>query len=219
MEQHLEHSIQQREKRLRNLQEMDQSTMEQMLQELREEHQHLVAMEAGSVDGAEQRYYQKLLEQNEDQSLQVQETIDNQYQQQIKLVTPKAPLMKNIGRAFLVGGLICAFGQLIINAAMLQYGMEFKEAAPIASITIVIITAILTGIGVYDEIGRYGGAGSMVPISGFANSVVSAALEFKREGMIYGIGAKIFQIAGPVILYGTLASVLIGLIYYGLGGA
>ena len=90
-------------------------------------------------------------------------------------------------------------------------------AAPNASITIVILTGILTGIGVYDEIGRFGGAGSMVPISGFANSVVSAALEFKREGMIYGIGAKIFQIAGPVILYGTLASVAIGLIYYMAG--
>ena len=125
--------------------------------------------------------------------------------------------MKNIGRAFLVGGLICAFGQLIINSVMLQYGLDFKEAAPFASITIVIIASLLTGIGVYDEIGRYGGAGSMVPISGFANSVVSAALEFKREGMIYGIGAKIFQIAGPVILYGTLASVIIGLIYYVMG--
>lgn len=218
MEHHLEHSIQHREKRLRHLQEMDKSTMEQMLQDLREEHQHLVAMEAHSVDGAEQGYYQQLLEQNEDQSLMVQKEIDTRYQKQIKTVTPKAPLIKNIRRAFLVGGLICAFGQLIINAVMLQYGLDVKEASPFASITIVIITAILTGIGVYDEIGRYGGAGSMVPISGFANSVVSAALEFKREGMIYGIGAKIFQIAGPVILYGMLASVLIGLIYYVLGG-
>lgn len=109
------------------------------------------------------------------------------------------------------------FGQLVINFMMLSYDADFKSASALASITIVVITAILTGIGVYDEIGRYGGAGSMVPISGFANSVVSAALEFKREGMIYGIGAKIFTIAGPVILYGTVASVVIGMIYYLLG--
>ena len=105
----------------------------------------------------------------------------------------------------------------MINLVTVLYGADFKSASALASITIVVITAFLTGFGIYDEIGRFGGAGSMVPISGFANSVVSAALEFKREGMIYGIGAKIFTIAGPVILYGTLASVVIGMIYYLLG--
>lgn len=217
MEQHLEHNLQNREKQLQNLPELSQTAREELLLELQQEHQHLVAAEAGSVDPAEQRYYQNLMEQNENQTLRIQETIDEEYQQQTALVTPKAPLTKNVLRAFLVGGTICLLGQLVINFVMLNYGVDTKSASALASITIVVLTALLTGIGVYDEIGRYGGAGSMVPISGFANSVVSAALEFKREGMIYGIGAKIFTIAGPVILYGTVASVVIGLIYYLLG--
>lgn len=217
MEQNLERAIDNRETVLQNLNAMDMAAMEEILTELQEEHQHLVIREARSVDGAEQGYYRQLIKQNEKQRTMVQVTIDRAYQVQAKQVMPKAPLFKNVSRAFLVGGLICTFGQLIINTLMLQYSMDFKMAAPIASITIVILTGILTGIGIYDEIGRFGGAGSMVPISGFANSVVSAALEFKREGMIYGIGAKIFQIAGPVILYGTLASVILGLIYYVAG--
>ena len=142
---------------------------------------------------------------------------NKEYGQYTDALAPKSKCVKNCFNAFWTGGLICTLGQLVINFVMLRYGVDFKTASPIASIIIVVLTAILTGIGVYDEIGRYGGAGSMVPISGFANSVVSAALEFKREGMIYGIGAKIFTIAGPVILYGTLASVFIGLIYYVLG--
>ena len=217
MELHLEHNLQNREKRLQKLQELDQTNMEQLLLELQQEHQQLVSMEAGSIDLTEQRYYQELIEQNKEQTLRIQKEIDKEYQKQISLVTPKAPVLKNVLRAFLVGGAICLLGQLVINFMMLTYDADFKSASALASITIVVITAVLTGIGVYDEIGRYGGAGSMVPISGFANSVVSAALEFKREGMIYGIGAKIFTIAGPVILYGTVASVVIGMIYYLLG--
>lgn len=217
MELHLEHNLQNREKRLQKLQELDQANMEQLLLELQQEHQQLVSMEAGSIDLTEQRYYQELIEQNKEQTLRIQKEIDKEYQKQISLVTPKAPVLKNVLRAFLVGGTICLLGQLVINFMMFTYDADFKSASALASITIVVITAILTGIGVYDEIGRYGGAGSMVPISGFANSVVSAALEFKREGMIYGIGAKIFTIAGPVILYGTVASVVIGMIYYLLG--
>lgn len=217
MELHLEHNLQNREKRLQKLQELDQANMEQLLLELQQEHQQLVSMEAGSIDLTEQRYYQELIEQNKEQTLRIQKEIDKEYQKQISLVTPKAPVLKNVLRAFLVGGAICLLGQLVINFMMLTYDADFKSASALASITIVVITAVLTGIGVYDEIGRYGGAGSMVPISGFANSVVSAALEFKREGMIYGIGAKIFTIAGPVILYGTVASVVIGMIYYLLG--
>lgn len=217
MELHLEHNLQNREKRLQKLQELDQANMEQLLLELQQEHQQLVSMEAGSIDLTERRYYQELIEQNREQTLRIQKEIDKEYQKQISLVTPKAPVLKNVLRAFLVGGAICLLGQLVINFMMLTYDADFKSASALASITIVVITAVLTGIGVYDEIGRYGGAGSMVPISGFANSVVSAALEFKREGMIYGIGAKIFTIAGPVILYGTVASVVIGMIYYLLG--
>ena len=217
MELHLEHNLQNREKRLQKLQELDQANMEQLLLELQQEHQQLVSMEAVSIDLTERRYYQELIEQNKEQTLRIQKEIDKEYQQQISLVTPKAPVLKNVLRAFLVGGTICLLGQLVINFMMFTYDADFKSASALASITIVVITAVLTGIVVYDEIGRFGGAGSMVPISGFANSVVSAALEFKREGMIYGIGAKIFTIAGPVILYGTVASVVIGMIYYLLG--
>lgn len=217
MEQNFEQRIQERQARLQNVSDTNTEDIEHILTELQEEHQHLVMMTANSVDGAEEGYYQQLIKQNERQRTMVETAIDKRYQALVKQVMPKAPLAKNISRAFLTGGLICTFGQLIINTVMLQYSVDFKMAAPIASITIVILTALLTGIGIYDEIGRFGGAGSMVPISGFANSVVSAALEFKREGMIYGIGAKIFQIAGPVILYGTLASVIIGLIDYVAG--
>lgn len=217
LEAHLEHSLQNRERRLQQLSKMERAELDSVLQELREEHQHLVSQEADSVDGVERGYYQQLLRQNTKQLQQIQEQKNRLYQQQVRQMMPKAPVRKNVIRAFLVGGLICLFGQLVINFVMLQYETDFKTASPIASIVIVVITALLTGIGIYDEIGRYGGAGSMVPISGFANSVVSAALEFKREGLIYGIGAKIFQIAGPVILYGTLASVLIGLVSYCLG--
>lgn len=217
MELHLEHNLQNREKRLQKLQELDQTNMEQLLLELQQEHQQLVSMEAGSIVLTEQRYYQELIEQNKEQTLRIQKEIDKEYQKQISLVTPKAPVLKNVLRAFLVGGAICLLGQLVINFMMLTYDADFKSASALASITIVVITAVLTGIGVYDEIGRYGGAGSMVPISGFANSVVPRHWKFKREGMIYGIGAKIFTIAGPVILYGTVASVVIGMIYYLLG--
>ncbi len=113
--------------------------------------------------------------------------------------------------------LICTIGQLVINYCSVYQQMEFKIASGLASVVIVILAGVLTGLGVYDEIGRFGGAGSMVPISGFSNSIVSAALEFKREGMVYGIGAKIFTVAGPVILYGTLTAVIIGLIHFIIG--
>lgn len=209
-----EDTLQQREKQLQKLQILEGAALDTLLSELRQEHQHLVAAAASCADPAEQRYYQQLLAQNEGQTLLIRKKTDRQYQAQTKIATPKAPLWQNVGRAFLVGGIICLLGQLVINFVTLRYGVDFQSASALASITIVVLTALLTGFGVYDEIGRFGGAGSMVPISGFANSVVSAALEFKREGMIYGIGAKIFTIAGPVILYGTLASVAIGMIYY-----
>ena len=105
----------------------------------------------------------------------------------------------------------------MINLLTLYTALDAKTISALGSVSIILLTAVLTGFGIYDEIGRFGGAGSMVPISGFANSIVSAALEFKREGMVYGIGAKIFTVAGPVILYGTLSSVIIGLISY-IGG-
>ncbi len=191
-----------------------EKTLEQELSALREEHAHLLAYSVSAEDSSEQARYQQLLQKNEAQCARIQEQLNQQYQQTAKVVIPKPPLMRNVWRAFLVGGLICTAGQVVILLMQGLYGMDFRSASGMASVTVVIVTAILTGIGIYDEIGRYGGAGSMVPISGFSNSIVSAALEWKSSGMIYGIGAKIFTIAGPVILYGTMASVFLGLIYY-----
>lgn len=194
--------------------ENNEKMLEENLSKLREEHAHLLAECVSARDSSAQMRYRQLLEKNEMQCVQVQNQLNIRYQQNAKVVIPKPPLMKNVGRAFLVGGLICTAGQIVILLMQGLYQMDFRSASALASVTIVIVTAILTGIGVYDEIGRLGGAGSMVPISGFSNSIVSAALEWKSSGMIYGIGAKIFTIAGPVILYGTMASILLGLLYY-----
>ncbi len=191
-----------------------EQALEQELSALREEHAHLLACSVSAEDSAEQAKYQQRLQENEANCARIQEQLNQHYQQTAKVVIPKPPLMRNVWRAFLVGGLICMAGQVVILLMQGLYGMDFRSASGMASVTVVIVTAILTGIGVYDEIGRYGGAGSMVPISGFSNSIVSAALEWKSSGMIYGIGAKIFTIAGPVILYGTMASVFLGLVYY-----
>ena len=188
--------------------------LEQEMYKLRQEHQQLVAAIAHTEDEAVLARYQQMLEDNEDAVMRIQNTIKQQYQQVAEVVIPRPPLARNVWRAFLVGGLICTAGQIVIVLMQQLYGMEFRSASGIASVTVVVVTAVLTGLGIYDEIGRFGGAGSMVPISGFSNSIVSAALEWKSSGMIYGIGAKIFTIAGPVILYGTMASVLLGLVYY-----
>ena len=141
----------------------------------------------------------------------------DEYAAFVDSLSPRSPIWGDLLCAGLVGGVICTIGQLVINYCTVYQQMEFKVASGLASVVIVILAGLLTGLGVYDEIGRFGGAGSMVPISGFSNSIVSAALEFKREGMVYGIGAKIFTIAGPVILYGTLTAVIIGLIHFIIG--
>lgn len=135
------------------------------------------------------------------------------YQQKVQQVTPKPTILKNIVWAFIVGGLICTLGQFIQNS-LIETGMTKKDAAGPTAVILVFLSALLTGLGVYDEIGKRAGAGSVVPITGFANSVVAPAMEFKREGFVFGVGAKMFTIAGPVIVYGTLAAVLTGLIYW-----
>ena len=115
--------------------------------------------------------------------------------------------------AFLIGGLICVLGQALIF--LYQYwGLSTEKASSLASITLVLLSALATGFGIYDKLAKHAGAGTLVPITGFANAVVSPALEFKSEGLILGLGAKLFTIAGPVIVYGVAASVLYGLIYY-----
>ena len=135
------------------------------------------------------------------------------YQQMIKAIKPKQPILRNAIGAFLVGGLICLIAQ-VINNIFIKVGFAANEASTIALVIMVLIGALLTGLGIYDNIAKFAGAGSIIPITGFANSIVSPALEFKREGFVYGVAAKMFTIAGPVLVYGFISSALVGLVYY-----
>ena len=135
------------------------------------------------------------------------------YEQLNKKASPPSPAAKNITMAFLIGGLICTLGEVILNI-FTHYGAEKEAAGAWASIILVFLSALFTGLGIYEKIAKHAGAGTLVPITGFANAVVSSAIESKSEGLILGVGAKIFTIAGPVILYGTTASVIYGIIYY-----
>ena len=134
-----------------------------------------------------------------------------EYAALVREKTPPSPLGGNRLRAFLIGGLICCVGQAFFELYRAA-GLDKETAAPVVSVTLVFLGALLTGLGVYDNIARFAGAGSLVPITGFANSVVSPALEFKSEGFITGMAAKMFVIAGPVLVYGTAASVVYGVI-------
>ncbi len=135
------------------------------------------------------------------------------YQQLVSNTTPKSPLIKDCIFAFLFGGSICCFGQLL-KTVYTNMGLTEDEVKLAVPTTIIIITAILTGSGLFAKIARYAGAGTAVPITGFANSVVSPAVEFSAEGKILGTGAKMFNLAGPVIVYGCSAASLYGLIYF-----
>ncbi len=119
-----------------------------------------------------------------------------------------------MGKAFIMGGLICCVGQFIVNIAMNQFGIEKDTAAAWCSMFLILLSAVLTGFNFYGKLVKWGGAGALVPITGFANSVVASAIEYKTEGQVYGIGCKIFTIAGPVILYGIFTSWVLGLIYW-----
>lgn len=137
----------------------------------------------------------------------------NEYDVLVKKASPNTKSYKTIPSAFIIGGIICVIGQLLIDFYG-RAGMRVDITSTVASITLVALSALLTGLNVYDNIAMLGGAGTLVPITGFANAVASAALEFKSEGFILGLGAKMFIIAGPVIAYGTLASVIYGLIVF-----
>lgn len=128
-----------------------------------------------------------------------------------------SPMGKDLLHAFWVGGLICTLGQLILNG-FTALGLSGQDAAAATSVSLVFLSAVLTGLSVYDEIARFAGAGTLVPITGFANAVVAPAIEFKAEGFVTGMAAKMFVIAGPVIVYGTVASVIYGLILAFFGG-
>lgn len=139
--------------------------------------------------------------------------LSKKYNQYVKKVTKTTSLLKNMVNAFLIGGAICSLGQIITNT-LERYGLGKEHASYVTIIILVGLSALLTGLNIYPKIGKYGGAGSLVPITGFANSVASAAIEFKAEGMVMGLGCKIFTIAGPVILYGILSSWVLGIIYF-----
>lgn len=135
------------------------------------------------------------------------------YQQMVQEIKPKPTLLKNSVWAFVVGGLICAFGQIVFNTYV-TFGLNEQDSTAATAATLVFLGAFFTGLGIYDSLGKHAGAGSIVPITGFSNSIVSSAMEFKREGYVFGLGAKMFTIAGPVLVYGFMMSALIGLIYY-----
>lgn len=127
--------------------------------------------------------------------------------------SPKSKILRNIVRAFVVGGLICVVAQVFSNFLKAR-GLSLEETGSLTSLIMIFLGVLFTGLNIYDELGRYAGAGSIVPITGFANSIVSPAMEFKSEGYILGVGAKMFVIAGPVLVYGITASVVVGILYY-----
>lgn len=143
---------------------------------------------------------------------------ETNYQQYVTQNMPKSNLLKECIMAFLVGGLICVLGEAINDLAKNALQLDEEGVNSFRSAVLIFMGALFTGIGIYDILGRIAGAGSIVPITGFANSVVAPALEYKWEGFILGVGAKLFTIAGPVLVYGISSSVLVGIIYFIFGG-
>ena len=138
---------------------------------------------------------------------------EKQYQKLVEEMAPKSPIVKDCLNAFWIGGLICSIGQFFLNYYT-NLGLSKENAGTATSMTMVALSALLTGLSLYDNIAKYGGAGTLVPITGFANAIAAPAVEFKTEGMILGTAAKMFTIAGPVIVYGLAASVVYGFIYW-----
>lgn len=138
---------------------------------------------------------------------------EKQYGKLVEELSPKSPIGRDCFNAFWIGGLICTFGQVIQNAYT-YWGLDTIAAGTAASMTLVALSALLTGLSLYDDLAKHAGAGTLVPITGFANSIAAPAVEFKTEGFVLGVGAKMFTIAGPVIVYGLGASVVYGLIYW-----
>lgn len=135
------------------------------------------------------------------------------YNQYVKQTTPKFNMWKNMAKAYLVGGIICTLGQFF-TTYYTSLGADKETAKAYNTVTLVFLSILLTGLGVYQKLAKFGGAGTLVPITGFANSVAAPAVEYKKEGQVFGIGCKIFTISGPVILYGIFSSWLLGIIYY-----
>jgi stage V sporulation protein AC len=137
----------------------------------------------------------------------------NEYEKFIQNKMPKPKTLKNCILAFIVGGVFSDVGQLITNIFK-KNGFNSEQTSAGTALVLVFIGAILTGVGIYDKIGKFAGAGSIVPITGFANSIVSPAMEFKREGFVFGVGARMFTVAGPVLVFGISSSIIVGIIYY-----
>ena len=138
---------------------------------------------------------------------------EKEYSRLVEEMSPKSPIWRDCFNAFWIGGLICAISQFFVNRYG-DWGLDKQMAGTAASMTLVALSALLTGLSLYDDIARHAGAGTLVPITGFANAIAAPAVEFKTEGFILGVGAKMFTIAGPVIVYGVSASVVYGLVYW-----
>lgn len=143
-----------------------------------------------------------------------QAQMEKDYEEYVKKITPTHNLLLQMAKAFLTGGLICTLGQFLLNFAKNNLSMDQDMAGSFCSLILVLLSVLLTGFNLYPSIVKFGGAGALVPITGFANSVAAPAVEFKKEGQVFGIGCKIFTIAGPVILYGIFTSWLLGLFYF-----
>lgn len=139
--------------------------------------------------------------------------IAQRYKDMVDKTNPPSSLLKDCIFAFLVGGLICDIGQLVMNL-FLSLGVSQEDVGAYVASIMVFLGAFFTGLGLYDNLGKFAGAGSIVPITGFANSIVSPAMEFKKEGYVFGVGSKMFVIAGPVLVFGISASIIVGLLYY-----
>ena len=135
------------------------------------------------------------------------------YQNYVDFKTPNSPILKNCFNSFWIGGLICILGQLI-NYYCIYIGLDVQISGTISSITLIGLSAFLTGINLFNKIGKFAGAGSLIPITGFANSIVSPAMEYKSEGYVLGVGGKMFTVAGPVLVYGISTSIIVGIIYF-----
>jgi len=205
--------VQERQRELLQIKNFNDAEIQLINIELQKDYQQLVFLEAKANDKDARLAIRDCKNIVIEQQDLIKKYLQIRYGRLVKKSAPKIPVLKNAIAAFFVGGVICVIGQIILNLIVMN-GVANKEATVLTAMAMVFLGSFLTGLGIYDEIGRFGGAGSMVPITGFANSIVSPALEYKREGYVYGVGAKVFTIAGPVLLYGSLMSVIIGLVFY-----
>ena len=160
-----------------------------------------------------QNQHQETSPQSQQQGQEDKKKQQKEYEQYVKAVTPSHNLALQMLKAFITGGIICCIGQFILNYAG-NMGLDKQSAGSWCSLLLVLLSVVLTGFNIFPKIAKWGGAGALVPITGFANSVAAPAIEFKAEGQVFGIGCKIFTIAGPVILYGIFSSWVLGLIYW-----